>query len=54
MRIQVPGRLYPIQLLYRPIIIENIKYKNDRFDPSPYVQIMQIIDEKYPSKNNYI
>ncbi|XP_017888997.1 probable ATP-dependent RNA helicase DHX34 [Ceratina calcarata] len=47
--IQVPGRLYPIQLLYRPVTIEDIRYKNDRFNPSPYIQIMQMIDQKYPA-----
>ncbi|XP_011135591.1 probable ATP-dependent RNA helicase DHX34 [Harpegnathos saltator] len=47
--IEVPGRLYPIQLMYRPVTIEDMKYKNDRFNPSPYVQILQIIDQKYPS-----
>ncbi|EZA50758.1 putative ATP-dependent RNA helicase DHX34 [Ooceraea biroi] len=47
--IEVPGRLYPIQLLYRPVTVDDIKYKNDRFNPSPYVQIMHIIDEKYPA-----
>ncbi|XP_029161453.1 probable ATP-dependent RNA helicase DHX34 isoform X2 [Nylanderia fulva] len=62
--IEVPGRLYPIQLLYRPITVEDLKYKNDRFNPSPYVQIMQLIDQKYPvvdaakeystKKNNWI
>ncbi|XP_020296312.1 probable ATP-dependent RNA helicase DHX34 isoform X2 [Pseudomyrmex gracilis] len=46
--IEVPGRLYPIQLLYRPVTIDDLKYKNDRFNPSPYVQILQIIDKKYP------
>ncbi|KAL0125435.1 hypothetical protein PUN28_004512 [Cardiocondyla obscurior] len=46
--IEVPGRLYPIQLLYRPITVQDLAYKNDRFNPSPYVQIMQIIDQKYP------
>lgn len=45
--IEVPGRLYPIQLLYRPVPIEDIKHKNERFNPSPYVQVMHIIDEKY-------
>ncbi|XP_060821777.1 probable ATP-dependent RNA helicase DHX34 [Bombus pascuorum] len=48
--IQVPGRLYPIQLLYRPVTIEDIRYKNDRFNPSPYIQIMQMIDQKYPAE----
>ncbi|XP_035720217.1 probable ATP-dependent RNA helicase DHX34 [Vespa mandarinia] len=47
--IQVPGRLYPIQLLFRPITIEDMRYKNNRFNPSPYVQIMQMIDHKYPA-----
>ncbi|XP_025264487.1 probable ATP-dependent RNA helicase DHX34 [Camponotus floridanus] len=47
--IEVPGRLYPIQLFYRPVTVEDIRYKNDRFNPSPYVQIMQIIDQKYPA-----
>ncbi|XP_077256228.1 putative ATP-dependent RNA helicase DHX34 isoform X2 [Temnothorax americanus] len=46
--IEVPGRLYPIQLFYRPVTVEDLGYKNDRFNPSPYVQIMQIIDQKYP------
>ncbi|XP_071561060.1 probable ATP-dependent RNA helicase DHX34 isoform X3 [Temnothorax nylanderi] len=46
--IEVPGRLYPIQLFYRPVTVEDLRYKNDRFNPSPYVQIMQIIDQKYP------
>ncbi|KAL6256792.1 hypothetical protein P5V15_011732 [Pogonomyrmex californicus] len=45
--IEVPGRLYPIQVFYRPVTVEDLRYKNDRFNPSPYVQIMQIIDQKY-------
>ncbi|EGI58771.1 Putative ATP-dependent RNA helicase DHX34 [Acromyrmex echinatior] len=45
---QVPGRLYSIQLLYRPVTVQDLRYKNYRFNPSPYVQIMQIIDQKYP------
>ncbi|XP_044731151.1 probable ATP-dependent RNA helicase DHX34 [Chrysoperla carnea] len=46
--IQVPGRLYPIKLHYRPIIVEN-KYQAaaERFNARPYVQVMQYIDEKY-------
>ncbi|XP_050459020.1 probable ATP-dependent RNA helicase DHX34 [Cataglyphis hispanica] len=47
--VEVPGRLYPIQLFYRPVTVEDFGYKNDRFNPSPYVQIMQIIDQKYPA-----
>ncbi|XP_011500443.1 PREDICTED: probable ATP-dependent RNA helicase DHX34 [Ceratosolen solmsi marchali] len=46
--IQVPGRLYPIQLHYRPVLIEDKYSKSERFNPSPYIQIMQIIDKDYP------
>ncbi|XP_034943062.1 probable ATP-dependent RNA helicase DHX34 [Chelonus insularis] len=46
--IQVPGRLYSIQLMYRPAGIEDTRFKNDRFNPSPFIQVMQIIDQKYP------
>ncbi|KAK0083179.1 hypothetical protein PV325_009214 [Microctonus aethiopoides] len=45
--IRVPGRLYPIKLMYRPTAIEQARYKNDRFNPSPFIQILQIIDDKY-------
>ncbi|CAK1581156.1 unnamed protein product [Parnassius mnemosyne] len=47
--IQVPGRLYPIDLHYKPIFIEDKPTRDDRLDPQPYVQIMQLIDSKYPS-----
>ncbi|XP_045538727.1 probable ATP-dependent RNA helicase DHX34 [Papilio machaon] len=47
--IQVPGRLYPIDLHYKPIYIEDKPTRDDRLDPQPYVQIMQLIDSKYPS-----
>ncbi|XP_053611726.1 probable ATP-dependent RNA helicase DHX34 isoform X2 [Plodia interpunctella] len=47
--IEVPGRLYQIDLHYRPIFIEDKPTRDDRLDPQPYVQIMQIIDNKYPS-----
>lgn len=46
--IQVPGRLHPITLHYRPISAEELTTKNERLNPGPYVQIMQLIDEKYP------
>ncbi|XP_050349879.1 probable ATP-dependent RNA helicase DHX34 [Nymphalis io] len=47
--IQVPGRLYPIELKYKPILIEDKPTRDDRLDPQPYVQIMQLIDSKYSS-----
>lgn len=51
--IEVPGRLFPIKLHYRPMAEENIhgrRSKAERLSPEPYIQIMQMIDNKYPSK----
>lgn len=45
--IQVPGRLYPIQLKYMPI--PSIE-QSDRLNPAPYVRILQLIDQKFPSQ----
>ncbi|KAL7295806.1 hypothetical protein TKK_0010856 [Trichogramma kaykai] len=47
--LQVPGRLFPIQLIYRPVMVVDKYSKTERFNPSPYIQIMQIIDKTYPS-----
>lgn len=52
--ILVPGRLYPIKLLYKPILADESEYsknrktKTDKLNPEPYIQIMQLIDAKYP------
>ncbi|GJQ79871.1 hypothetical protein Trydic_g18319 [Trypoxylus dichotomus] len=46
--IQVPGRLYPIEIHYKPIIKDPYDKNKDRFDCTPYLQILQMIDEKYP------
>ncbi|XP_049857625.1 probable ATP-dependent RNA helicase DHX34 isoform X1 [Schistocerca gregaria] len=46
--IQVPGRLYPIKLYYRPISVEEKSSKSGRINPAPYVRILQLIDEKFP------
>lgn len=45
---KVPGRLYPIQLQYVPKDMSEISGKKERFDPSPYLKILQLIDHKYP------
>lgn len=45
--IQVPGRLYPIEFFYKPIIQDRYE-KTKKFDSSPYVQILQKIDNDYP------
>ncbi|KAL3866336.1 hypothetical protein ACJMK2_043642 [Sinanodonta woodiana] len=46
--VKVPGRLYPIQLEYCPIKRGEQNSRSDRLDPSPYLQIMQKINHKYP------
>uniref|UniRef100_A0A8D8IRH3 Probable ATP-dependent RNA helicase DHX34 n=1 Tax=Culex pipiens TaxID=7175 RepID=A0A8D8IRH3_CULPI len=55
--IEVPGRLFPIKLHYMPQIQDvsllsagtSKKSKtSDRISPDPYLQIMQLIDQKYP------
>ncbi|XP_030753953.1 probable ATP-dependent RNA helicase DHX34 [Sitophilus oryzae] len=45
--IQVPGRLFPIEINYHPIIKDPFEKKRDKFDCTPYLQILQLIDEKY-------
>lgn len=54
--IEVPGRLYPIRLHYMPQLNDPTggpaggrQSKGERLSPEPYVQIMQLIDAKYPS-----
>lgn len=51
--IEVPGRLFPIKLHYKPIIEDHggRQSKAERLSPEPYIQIMQMIDSKYPSKS---
>ncbi|CAG2240965.1 DHX34 [Mytilus edulis] len=50
--IKVPGRLYPIELEYKPIKRDDSKA--ERLDPSPYLKIMQLIDHKFPEKREGI
>uniref|UniRef100_A0A8C4R2H8 DEAH (Asp-Glu-Ala-His) box polypeptide 34 n=1 Tax=Eptatretus burgeri TaxID=7764 RepID=A0A8C4R2H8_EPTBU len=45
--IRVPGRLFPIKVIYRPIPPEEQAGKTERLDPRPYLRILQTIDEKY-------
>lgn len=47
--IQVPGRMYPIDLQYHPIIKDPFERKREKFDSRPYLKIIQMIDEKFPS-----
>ncbi|KAH9520121.1 DEAH (Asp-Glu-Ala-His) box polypeptide 34 [Bulinus truncatus] len=46
--LKVPGRLYPIELEYCPIKIDD-SVDSKRLDPRPYISIMQKIDHRYPS-----
>lgn len=46
--VQVPGRLYPIQLQYQPISVQEQGTRSQRLDPSPYLRVLQSIDHKYP------
>lgn len=47
--IEVPGRLYPIKLHHMPQVQEfGGRQKSERLSPEPYIQIMQLIDNKYP------
>lgn len=52
--IEVPGRLYPIKLHYMPQIQDYAGSsrggsRSEKLSPEPYIQIMQLIDQKYPT-----
>ncbi|XP_053865756.1 probable ATP-dependent RNA helicase DHX34 [Malaclemys terrapin pileata] len=48
--VQVPGRLFPITVVYQPIPQEEAAAsgKPERLDPRPYLRVLQAIDHKYP------
>ncbi|XP_052792364.1 probable ATP-dependent RNA helicase DHX34 [Mya arenaria] len=46
--IQVPGRLYPIEMEFCPIQKDYSSSRSERLDPTPYLRIMQRIEKKYP------
>lgn len=51
--VEVPGRLYPIKLHYMPQVQDfagGRQSRAERLSPEPYIQIMQLIDNKYPSE----
>lgn len=54
--IEVPGRLFPIQMHYKPNFEDSggRQSKAERLSPEPYIQIMQFIDSKYPSEFCYL
>ncbi|XP_018328035.2 probable ATP-dependent RNA helicase DHX34 [Agrilus planipennis] len=46
--VQVPGRLFPIEIQYKPIKKDPYERKASKFDCIPYLEIIQMIDAKYP------
>uniref|UniRef100_A0A3P8T2J2 DEAH (Asp-Glu-Ala-His) box polypeptide 34 n=1 Tax=Amphiprion percula TaxID=161767 RepID=A0A3P8T2J2_AMPPE len=46
--LQVPGRLFPIQVIYQPIPPEEQSSRSEKLDPRPYLRILQGIDQRYP------
>lgn len=52
--LQVPGRLYPIKTIYMPPPALELQGKGSRsqrasgrLDPAPFVQVLNLIDQKY-------
>ncbi|XP_007445145.1 probable ATP-dependent RNA helicase DHX34 [Python bivittatus] len=47
--IQVPGRLFPIRVLYEPIRPEeSTSGRRERLNVRPFLRVLQAIDHKYP------
>ncbi|NWH69602.1 DHX34 helicase, partial [Piaya cayana] len=53
--LQVPGRIFPITVIYQPVPKEEATAagksgKSERLDPLPYLRVLQAIDHKYPAE----
>uniref|UniRef100_A0A8C6R0H2 Probable ATP-dependent RNA helicase DHX34 n=1 Tax=Nannospalax galili TaxID=1026970 RepID=A0A8C6R0H2_NANGA len=46
--VQVPGRLFPITVVYQPQEAEATTSKSEKLDPRPYLRVLEAIDNKYP------
>ncbi|KAG8143753.1 hypothetical protein E2320_000932 [Naja naja] len=47
--IQVPGRLFPITVIYEPILPEeSSRGRRERLGVQPFLRVLQAIDHKYP------
>ncbi|KAM9732826.1 LOW QUALITY PROTEIN: putative ATP-dependent RNA helicase DHX34 [Menidia menidia] len=44
----MPGRLFPIQVIYQPIPPEEQPSRSEKLDPRPYLRILQAVDRRYP------
>ncbi|KAF0292031.1 putative ATP-dependent RNA helicase DHX34 [Amphibalanus amphitrite] len=48
--IQIPGRLFPIQLNYRPISVVEAVASSGRLNPAPFVRVLSLIDDRYSAE----
>lgn len=53
--IEVPGRLYPIKMHFMPHLVNaelrlEKKSRSERLNPEPYIQVLNMIDKKYPKE----
>ncbi|XP_066127786.1 probable ATP-dependent RNA helicase DHX34 [Saccopteryx bilineata] len=48
--VQVPGRLFPITVVYQPIEAERTASKSEKLDPRPFLRVLEAIDNKYPAE----
>ncbi|XP_019065596.1 probable ATP-dependent RNA helicase DHX34 [Fukomys damarensis] len=46
--LQVPGRLFPITVIYQPQEAEQTASKSEKLDPRPFLRVLEAIDNKYP------
>ncbi|KAM4825225.1 putative ATP-dependent RNA helicase DHX34 isoform 2-T4 [Thomomys bottae] len=46
--VQVPGRLFPITVVYQPQETEAPTSKSEKLDPRPFLRVLETIDHKYP------
>ncbi|XP_055096092.1 probable ATP-dependent RNA helicase DHX34 isoform X1 [Symphalangus syndactylus] len=46
--VQVPGRLFPITVMYQPQEAEPTTSKSEKLDPRPFLRVLESIDHKYP------
>ncbi|XP_021564061.1 probable ATP-dependent RNA helicase DHX34 [Carlito syrichta] len=46
--VQVPGRLFPITVVYQPQEAEPTTSKSEKLDPRPFLRVLESIDAKYP------
>ncbi|XP_007941230.1 probable ATP-dependent RNA helicase DHX34 [Orycteropus afer afer] len=46
--VQVPGRLFPITVVYQPLEAEPTTARPEKLDPQPFLRVLEAIDKKYP------